>query len=309
MPLPVTANADLWLPFSPHGRRVKFLSVNHPQMTNAELAGLTAFIFDLDGVIWRGQTPIEGAVATVMRLRAAGKRVFYCTNNSMRPQSAFATLLRSIGLELEDEDVMTSSSATALYLAGQFREPFSAYVVGGEGIVAALQRVGGHVLTGSGISEADMAAEEVDCVVVGIDRAFNYEKMRLAQRFILNGARFIATNRDATFPTEDGVVPGAGAIVASVETASGVSPVTIGKPRPLMVQLCLEKFNLSPATTAMVGDRLDTDIACAHQGGIRALYVATGVTPMAEARAATGELRPHAFFDDLPALGRAVLGD
>ncbi|MDQ3812392.1 MAG: HAD-IIA family hydrolase, partial [Armatimonadota bacterium] len=207
--------------------------MNASQLTDAEVQALSTFIFDLDGVIWRGDTPIAGAVASVMRLRAAGKRCFYCTNNSRQPQSRLAARLRAIGLELEDEDVMTSSSATALYLAGQFRDPFAVYVIGGEGITTALQKVGAHVLTGTEIAE-----ETVDCVVVGIDRSFTYDKMRLAQRFILGGARFIATNRDATFPTEEGVVPGAGAIVASVETATGIIPITMGKPRPLMVQLC-----------------------------------------------------------------------
>ncbi|MBV9865176.1 MAG: HAD-IIA family hydrolase [Abitibacteriaceae bacterium] len=273
------------------------------------LRALDNFIFDLDGVIWRGNTAIEGAVESVARLRAAGKRCFYCTNNSSRTQSDFATRLKAIGLEMEKQHVITSSSATALYLADQFKAPFSAYVIGGEGIVTALQSIGAQVFTGSEADGFPSDTTAVDCVVVGIDRAFTYDKLRLAQHFILKGAGFIATNRDATFPTENGVVPGAGSLVASVETASGVHPVEIGKPQPLMLQLALEQFHLPAATTVMVGDRLDTDIACAHRAGIPALLVTTGVTTMAVALEATGEYKPDAIFENLPAMCHAVLGD
>lgn len=272
--------------------------------TTLDLRTLENFIFDLDGVIWRGSTAIEGAVESVRRLRAAGKRCFYCTNNSGRTQHDFATRLRGIGLELEEQEVITSSSATAIYLAAQFPMPFTAYVIGGEGIVAALQGIGARVLAAA---EAEANPPLVDCVVVGIDRYFTYDKMRLAQQFILGGARFIATNRDATFPTEDGVVPGAGAVVAAIATASGVTPLTIGKPEPTMLRLALDKFGLTAATTVMVGDRLDTDIACAHRAGLAALLVLTGITTEDEAQAAFGEARPDAIFADLSALCQAVL--
>lgn len=269
-----------------------------------DLQALENFIFDLDGVIWRGNTAIEGAVESVGRLRAAGKRCFYCTNNSGRTQRDFATRLRGIGLELDEQEVITSSSATAIYLSEQFPSPFTAYVIGGEGIVTALQDIGAHVLT---VEEAAANPPHVHCVVVGIDRAFTYDKMRLAQQFILQGARFIATNQDATFPTEDGVVPGAGAVVAGIATASGVTPLTIGKPEPTMLHLALKKFGLAAATTVMVGDRLDTDIACAHRAGLVALLVLTGITTRDEAQAAAGEANPDAIYADLPALCQAVL--
>jgi HAD superfamily hydrolase (TIGR01457 family) len=268
------------------------------------LSALSAFIFDLDGVIWRGSTPIEGAAASVARLRAAGKRCFYCTNNSRKAPADFVAALRRMEIEVEEDEVMTSSTATALYLAQEFPQSFSAYVVGEEGLVAALRGAGAHIVVESESGEAE---GPVDCVVAGIDRAFTYEKMRLAQRFIFNGARFIATNRDATFPTERGLIPGAGSIVASIETASSVTPVTVGKPEPLMVQLLLQKYDLEAAQTAMIGDRLDTDIASAHRAGIHALYVATGVTSMEDAQRAEGEEKPDALFDDLPALCRAML--
>ncbi len=277
---------------------------------------LRAFIFDLDGVLWRGSEPIAGAAESVMRLRAAGRRCFYCTNNSRRRPADFANTLRAMGIELQDDEVMTSSTATALYLSSQFPAPFTAYVVGEAGLRDALRGVGAHIITdetdaNNGVVETHDSAA-VDCVVTGIDRVFNYDKLRRAQGFILGGAQFVATNRDATFPVPrevepHGVVPGAGSIVAAIETASGVAPTTIGKPQPAMAHLLMEKFGLKPDETAMVGDRLDTDIVSARRSGIGALFVATGVNSTEQARRATGEELPDALFDDLPALCRAVL--
>jgi phosphoglycolate/pyridoxal phosphate phosphatase family enzyme len=267
------------------------------------LPDLTAFIFDLDGVIWRGHTPIEGAVESVLALRVAGKRCFYATNNSRLTQPQFADRLRTIGLELDDEEVMTSSAATAFYLQGEFPHGFTCYVIGEEGIQAALSNIGGRVLS----EEEAESTSSVDCVVVGIDRFFTYEKLRVAQQFILRGARFFATNSDWTFPTEDGVVPGAGSLVAAVQAASGQQPLIIGKPQPTMLRLCVEKFGLDPQHTAMVGDRLDTDIACGHRAGLKSLMVCTGVHTREQGLAAVDDERPDAIFEDLPELCQTVL--
>lgn len=265
-----------------------------------------ALIFDLDGVIWRGHTPIAGAVEAVLRLRASGRRCFYATNNSRLLQSEFATRLRDIGLQLEDEDVLTSSAATAWHLQSHFAaRPFTAYVVGEHGIKTELERVGGDVLDEA---RADISAG-VDAVVVGIDRFFTYEKLRLAQKFLLRGALFIATNSDWTFPTEDGVIPGAGSIVAAVQAASQIEPLIIGKPAPAMLLGALERFNLAASTCVMVGDRLDTDIACGHRAGLRAFWVSTGVHTREQAEAALGDEKPDALFEDLPQLSAAVLKD
>jgi 4-nitrophenyl phosphatase len=266
-----------------------------------DVRALQNFIFDLDGVIWRGHTPIAGAVESVNQLRVSGKRCFYCTNNSRLTQSQFADRLRDIGLQLEDEDVISSAWATARYLETEMARGFSVFVVGEDGLRSALRSVGARVF-----SALEAENEVADCVVAGIDREFNYEKMRLAQRQILRGARFIATNRDATFPVEEGVVPGSGSIIAGIATASGTEPFTIGKPAPLMLQLCVEKFGLVPEQTAMIGDRLDTDIACAHRAGLPAILVLTGVNSRADGESAISEEKPDAIFDDLPNLLRAL---
>ncbi|HEX8550446.1 MAG TPA: HAD-IIA family hydrolase [Abditibacteriaceae bacterium] len=274
-------------------------------MNEAFLSHLDAFIFDLDGVIWKGNAPIAGAVESVMRLRAAGKKCLYCTNNSRRTSAEFAGTLRALGIECDEDDVMTSATATALYVQSLFTGGCSAYVVGEEGLVQAIRRTGAIVMTSPIIPQRSDLHDNhgaVDCVIVGLDASFTYHKLRVAQRLIMGGARFIATNRDSTFPTPYGLVPGAGSIIAAIETATGTQPVTLGKPQPLMARLLIQKFGLDPARTAMIGDRLDTDIVSARRAQITAVFVATGVHSREMATRAKNEQKPDAIFDDLPAL-------
>lgn len=281
-------------------------------LSAASISHLEAFIFDLDGVIWKGNAPIEGAVESIARLREAGKRVFYCTNNSRRSPAEFAETLRFIGIECEDEDVMTSSTATSLYLQSLFTGPYTAYVIGEEGLVQAIRRTGAIVMTSPVVPQrSDMHDNHgsVDCVIVGLDATFTYHKLRVAQRLVMSGARFIATNRDATFPTPYGLVPGAGSVVAAVETATGVTPVTLGKPQPFMAQLLMQKFDLKPETTCLVGDRLDTDIVAAKRAHITAILVTTGVHSRETAERAKNLQKPDAIFDDMPSLCGAVFAE
>ncbi|MBW3634883.1 MAG: HAD-IIA family hydrolase [Armatimonadetes bacterium] len=264
-----------------------------------DLASVSTFIFDLDGVIWRGQAPVVGAVASLATLRAAGRKCLFATNNSSRPPDFYAQKLRDLGIAAAPSDVVTSATATALHLSRHMTRGFSVYLIGEEGIAGALEDIGARVVR-------DEAIESVDCVVVGIDREFSYAKLNRAQQFLLRGAVFIATNRDATFPLENGVSPGTGSIVAAVATATGREPISMGKPDPQMLLAILESENLAPQQAAMIGDRLDTDIACANRAGIGAIFVATGVTPMPVAREAQGEQRADLFFEDLPALCAAL---
>jgi phosphoglycolate/pyridoxal phosphate phosphatase family enzyme len=275
-----------------------------------EGAAVRSLIFDLDGVLWRGHTPIPGAVESVLRLRERGIRCFYATNNSSLLQSEFAERLRAIGLEMQDAEVVTSAAATAWHLEAHFgSKPFTAYIVGEHGIKTELSRIGAQVL---GEDEADITAS-VDVVVVGIDRSFSYEKLRLAQKFLLRGALFIATNTDWTFPTESGVVPGSGSIVAAVQASAQRAPLVIGKPAPAMLLGCVQRFELDASTCVMVGDRLDTDIACGHRAGLRSFWVATGVHTRQDIAAAQSDTArrdevPDACFENLVELADAVLG-
>ncbi len=271
-------------------------------LTTDTLTCVSTWIFDLDGVIWRGDSPVEGAARAVERLRSLGKRCLFATNNSSRAPGYFSERLQALGIQAVPEDVVTSATATAFYVR-EHLPGARVFVVGEEGVQTILREVGAQIFTVDNAGEV----ERVECVVAGIDRSFTYEKLRLAQRFILGGAKFIATNRDATFPIEGGVVPGAGSIVAAIETASGVSPLSMGKPEPAMLIGILERFGLRPDEAAIVGDRLDTDIACGARAGIGTVCVGTGVTSLEEARAAMGELRPDLVFTDLPTMLEALM--
>jgi len=272
-------------------------------LTTDNLSRVKAWIFDLDGVIWRGSSPIEGAAESVERLRAAGKRCLFATNNSARAPEDFASRLNAMGIRALPEDVVTSATATAFYVSVHLPRA-RVFVVGEDGVQGLLRGVGARVVTVE--NAGDFA--EVEAVVAGIDRSFTYEKLRLAHFYIARGAQFIATNRDATFPVEGGVVPGAGSIVAAIETASSVVPLSMGKPEPAMLWGILERLGLSPDEAAIVGDRLDTDIACGARAGIGTVCVGTGVTPLQTAREATGELRPDLVFRDLPDMMAALSG-
>lgn len=256
---------------------------------------LRALFFDLDGVVWRGNSPVPGAAETIQTLQNRGIRCFYATNNSSRTPEFFVDKLGAMNIRATPDEIVTSSTALALYVQTHFPAGASVYIVGESGIASALENVGAK-------PTFDDLVSSVDLVVAGIDREFTYAKLHAAQRLILAGAKFVATNRDATFPLEEGVGPGAGSIVAAVETASGIVPISMGKPEPTMLQLLLERLKLRPEQAAMIGDRLDTDIACAHRAGVGKIFVATGVTPMETARAGTGEFAADVFVDDLPAL-------
>lgn len=261
------------------------------------MARVSTWIFDLDGVIWRGESPIAGAAASVEGLRALGKRPLFATNNSTRAPQYFAQRLQAMGIHAKPEDVVTSATATAFYVR-EHLPGARVFVVGEDGVQTLLREAGAQVIT---IENAGNV-ERVDCVVAGIDRKFDYQKLRLAQGFILNGAKFLATNRDATFPVEGGVVPGAGSIVAAIECAAGRAPLSMGKPEPAMLLGILERFALRPDEAAIVGDRLDTDIACGARAGIGTVFVGTGVNSLEEAHRATGEQKADLLFPDLTAL-------
>jgi 4-nitrophenyl phosphatase len=260
---------------------------------------LKSLIFDLDGVVWRGETPIPGAANAIARFRELGIRPFFATNNSSREAQFFADKLTAAGITASPEEVVTSSTATALYISRNLPSGVSVFVVGEVGIVRFLEKIGAKVFTESDFAEGTAVPDRVDCVVAGIDREFTYAKLKRAQGYILGGAQFIATNRDATFPIEGGVVPGSGSIVSSIETASGVVPLSMGKPAPAMLELILETCGLQKHEAAMIGDRLDTDIACAHNAGIGKIFVATGVDSMQTALAAQGEFKADLFLNDL----------
>ncbi len=252
------------------------------------------FVFDLDGVVYRGEQPLPGAAETIETLQHFGHQVCFFTNNSTQSRTEYAHKLRNIGLSVDETRIMTSAYATALYLEERGEQGKAVLAVGEKGLHEELDRVG-MKLVGNGVRE------RVDYVVVGLDRDFTYEKLLKAHRAIVCGAKFIATNRDATFPLEDGlVIPGGGTMVAAIETATGVKPLLIGKPETYAIRKVFELAHASPEDAVVVGDRLDTDIRVGRKIGATTVLVLTGITSRAEAEAASPELRPDVVIQRLP---------
>lgn len=247
-----------------------------------------AFLFDLDGVLYRGGDAIPGAVAAVDGLRRLGRRVAFVTNNSARTPGMVADHLRHVGVEARTAEVETSALATAELL--DERRVRQAFVIGEAGIREALaeRRIG--VLAGE--------PEAAEVVVVGWDRGVDYPKLRTASLLIQRGAAFVATNADASYPAPEGRWPGAGAIVAAIETTTGVRAEVVGKPHPPILVSALRRAG--GGRPLVIGDRLDTDIAGANGLGWDSLLVLTGIT--ASHDLATAPERPTYVAPDLGVL-------
>ena len=202
-------------------------------------------LVDLDGVVYRGAEPVPGVAAVLAARAAAGDDVVYVTNNSMWYRADYVTRLSSMGAPVTPDRIVSSARATALYLADQSPRPACALVVGGAGLVHELRDAGIEVMLSADAAErwsangrdAAAATRGVDTVVVGLDLEFTYARLAVAAEAIRAGARFIATNRDPVYPHERGMMPGAGSVVAAIVAASGVEPVSIGKPGPLLLEV------------------------------------------------------------------------
>ncbi len=256
------------------------------------------YVFDLDGVLYLGDTAIPYAAEAVRRLQSAGKNVYFLTNNSGKTRADYRKKLAEVnGLDVAENAVFTSAYATALYLKQRGAAGRSVFVIGEPGLAAELSATGGLLP----ITEPDSAdVHDIDYVVVGIDRNFTYDKLRFAHAAIMRGhAQFVATNRDTTFPTETGEIPGGGSLVAALAAATGREPVTIGKPETHAYEAILAAAGAAAADSVMVGDRLDTDIAVGRRAGAGTVLVLTGVTSADAAQAAPPEWTPDRIIGDL----------
>lgn len=260
----------------------------------------STFVLDQDGVLFHGEKPIAGALETVQRLRASGKRVFFVTNNSGKSRGDVAARLQARGVVgVHAEDVVTAGSAAAAYLRA--RSLTSAYVVGEPGLLEELAAAGvacsfeersASPTLDDDAFQALFQCPRPDAVVVGLDSRLTYRKLATASAFVQRGAAFIGTNPDAGDRIGPGLAPGAGSLIAAVEAASGCKATVVGKPEPAIVTELLAEHGLSAASTLFVGDRLDTDVLCGAQAGCGTCLVLTGVATLAEAEAlAAGDRR------------------
>jgi NagD protein len=224
------------------------------------------FLIDMDGVIYRGSELIAGAQRFVNTLRRSDVPFLFLTNNSQRTRRDVATKLRRMGIQAEEQHVFTCAMATARFLAQQ-KPNGTAYVIGEGGLLQALHT--------NGYSVVD---HDPDYVVVGEGRSLNFEMFETAVRMIQKGAKLVATNLDPNCPTQQGMRPGCGAIVALLETATGRKAFSVGKPSPVMMRAARKELGLSADETIMIGDTMETDILGGVQMGYRTVLVLSGST-------------------------------
>jgi 4-nitrophenyl phosphatase len=271
-------------------------------------------LVDLDGVVYRGEEPVPG-VADVLRARAEqGDDVVYVTNNSMWYRTEYVARLSGMGAPVDPDRIVSSPRATALYLREYEPDVRRVLAVGAGGLERELRDAGfevttaGHAATlvGRDGVESWEAAGAPDAVVVGLDPQLTYLRIAVAADCIRAGARFVATNRDPVYPTERGLRPGAGSVVAAIETTTGVTPVSIGKPAPYLLEEAAHTVGRDAAEAVMIGDGIGTDLAAARVVGARSVLMLTGVTTRAAFDALHDDERPTAVAADAAELGAAL---
>jgi NagD protein len=227
---------------------------------------IDSWLMDMDGVLVHEERAIPGADRFIAQLRDRGTPFLVLTNNSIYTRRDLAARLRTSGLEIPEESLWTSANATAKFLEDQ-RPGGSAYVIGEAGLTTALHAAG-YTLTESG----------PDYVVLGETRTYSFDRITRGIRLIEGGARFIATNPDATGPSTEGPLPATGSVAALISKATGVDPYFVGKPNPLMMRSALNAIDAHSETTAMIGDRMDTDMVAGLEAGLETILVLTGIS-------------------------------
>ncbi|WP_439564524.1 HAD-IIA family hydrolase [Microcella sp.] len=237
-------------------------------MTNRR--DIECWLTDMDGVLVHENTPLPGAVELIRQWRDAGTPFLVLTNNSIFTPRDLAARLRASGLDVPEESIWTSALATADFCASQIPGG-RAYVIGEAGLTTALHEAG-----------FIMTETDPDYVVVGETRNYSFDAITKAIRLIGQGARFIATNPDATGPSADGPMPATGAISALITKATGKDPYVVGKPNPMMFRSAMNRIGAHSENTAMIGDRMDTDIVAGIEAGLHTVLVLTGISDEAE---------------------------
>ena len=264
------------------------------------LRAARAFVFDMDGVLYRGATPLAGVGDLLNALELRERRYMLATNNSMATPAEYVAKLAGMGLDVPEEAILTAGIATRDYLVEQLPAGSGLFVIG----MPALRE---QLFDGTPFHPVQFGEEQPAAVVAALDLVFTYDKLKAATAAIRSGARFIATNTDATLPTEAGLVPGAGSIVAAIAVASGVKPTVVGKPEPLLLEQALHRVGVAPADAVMIGDRLDSDIVAGNRAGMLTVLVLTGVSTREEI--ASAGIWPDLVLTDLPAVLDTMIGN
>ncbi len=236
---------------------------------NLNLTDIHALTIDMDGVLWRGDMALPGLQKFFNFLHQYNIPYMLATNNASKTPDQYQQRFAKFGITINPANVMTSSLATATYLQQELGGQGRVYAIGGDGIHNALSQAGFTVV--------DDSNQPVKAVVAGIDFNLSYNKLKHATLLIQQGAKFVGTNGDVTFPAEEGFYPGAGAVLAAIQAATKEKPTIVGKPERLMFDIAVQKMGVQPQHTAMVGDRLETDILGGQRAGLKTILVTTGV--------------------------------
>ena len=228
----------------------------------------------MDGVLWRGNETIGDLKSIFTQMDRIGWKIVFATNNATRTPRQYVELLAHHGVEAESWQIVTSAAAVTQFLNTNFPKGSPIYIIGEQGLKDACVEQGFY-----------NSATDAIVVVAGMDRKLTYEKLKIATLFLRKGLPFIGTNPDLTFPTPEGLVPGAGSILAALTAASDVIPLIAGKPEPTMYQIALKRLNIPAEHILVVGDRPETDIAGAQKIGFRTALVLSGVTNTDQANA------------------------
>ena len=272
----------------------------------APFTNISALIIDMDGVLWHGDQPMPGLRDFFQTLRDQQIPFILATNNARSTQDQYVIKLAQMGVEVSPNEILTSSMATALYLAENFNPATTRiFVIGEEGARQPLTERG-FTLTDLYELNDDKTNPNMgaDIVVCGMDQKLSWDKLATATLNIRAGAKFVGTNADTTLPTERGLTHGNGAILAALEAATGVTPIIIGKPEPIIYQQALALLGVDPDHTIAIGDRLETDILGAVRTGIRSLMVLTGVSTEEDFN--TTDYRPTWVMHDIRAVTEAL---
>ena len=262
-------------------------------------------IIDMDGVLWHGNRPMPDIGRCLADLQALGINLVLASNNSTKTQAQLQDKLEHMHIDLSPEQCLTSADATGSYLKRHYQNAKTAYIVGEDGLFEAVARAGFDTISPEVVSHIATDNPEdlrtaADFVVGGLARNLNFELVAMAGLLVRAGVPFIATNADASFPSERGQLPGAGAVMALIETASGIAPTVVGKPEPIIFQEALERLGADASNTAMIGDRLETDILGAQRAGLTSVLVLSGVST--EADIDTSGIQPDYVLADMNAV-------
>ena len=264
----------------------------------SELTRVQSLVIDLDGVVWRGQTALPGVLEFFSMLDVRKIPFVLATNNAAISPEQVSHRMELMGIDASTENVLTSGLASAEFLRHELPPGVSIYAIGEDPLKSALVHAGFSIT---------QSADDARAVVVGMDRQMKWEELAEAALAIQAGALFLGTNPDVTFPIERGLVPGNGALLAALETATGVKAMIIGKPEPYLYLQAIAHLQTEPKHSLAVGDRLETDILGGQRAGMITALILTGVTQRLELD--SSPIQPDYVFEDLPQLGRALMGN